>query len=264
MRIALVVIATIVTVGAVGGLGVIALELAASRFVTETHALPGDVRSLAIDTGDVPVPLHIVTDVGAEVPRVDLRLITKTRGPLFAIDTDGDGIRITLADSDSGFLRFNGTGAMKVVLPPDIARDLSLTIDRPAGALTVDSDLDRLAARTGDGTLTLGGSARLMEVAVENGDIRTDTKIAVAESFRGTSKVGSIRLEFSAAPRYTEVVAGGDVSVEVPSSQSYRIRAEPAPGIGHSTVSVPETTNPRAAMVTARSVGGNVRVAETS
>ncbi|KUH80940.1 hypothetical protein AU186_07915 [Mycobacterium sp. GA-1999] len=261
VRAALVAIAGLVSLATLAGLGVFAFGLAGSRIVTNTQVLPADMQRLSIDTGDVPVAVRITTDGSADEPRVDLRMVTRADGEQPTVVTDNGSSRVTLGAAASGFPWYIGTGELTVVLPPDVARGLSVTVDRRAGSLTTDADLDELVANIDDGAVTLGGSARVIDVAVRRGDISTDTRIAVSESFRATAETGSISVEFRAAPRTTEAIAGGDVTVGLPGSEPYRVRAQSELPNGE-TVTVPETPDPSAPVVTAHSKSGSVKVTE--
>jgi hypothetical protein len=77
-----------------------------------------------------------------------------------------------------------------------------------------------------------------------------------------TTESGGISVEFRAAPRATEAIADGDVTVGLPGPGSYRVRAEPGRPAGKTMVTVPETTDPSAPEVTVRSKRANVMVNE--
>ena len=262
MRVVLVVIASLVSFVAVGGLGTLAFGLSGSRVVTDSQALPAGIRMLTVDTGDVPVGVRLITDPDASEPHVDLRILTRATDTRMTVANDASGSRVTLGDNGSGFLWPVGAGAgeIKVILPPGVARGLSVTVSHRTGPLITESDLDQLIAKIDNGTVTLGGSARLIDVDVRHGDIGTSTGIAVTESFRAATETGRISVEFRAPPRTTEAIAGGNATVGLPGTEPYRVRAE-APR-GETLVTVPETTDPSAAAVTARSTSGNVNVTE--
>ncbi|MCV7241144.1 hypothetical protein [Mycolicibacterium celeriflavum] len=262
MRALLVAIAALVSGATLAGLGVLAFGIADSRIVTHTQALPADMQLLTIDTGEVPVAVRIVADDSATEPRVDLRMVTRADGPPPAVITDSGSSRVTLGDAASGFLSYIGTGELTVVLPPDVARGLRVTVNHRTGPLTTDADLDHLVANVDDGTVTLGGSARVIDVEVRHGDISTNARIAVSETFRATAETGSISMEFRAAPRTTEAIARGNVTVGLPGSEPYRVRAETDMPHGVTTVTVPETADPSAPGLTALSKSGNVKVIE--
>ena len=99
-----------------------------------------------------------------------------------------------------------------------------MTVKQRTGSLSTDANLDQLVANT-DGAVTLGGSARRVYVNVRRGDITTRTPIAVTESFTADTEYGGISVEFRVAPRTTEAIAGGDVTVGLP----VRVRIECAP-----------------------------------
>ncbi|WP_141562657.1 hypothetical protein [Mycobacterium neglectum] len=83
-----------------------AAGLGSVRVVTETQALPANMRSLAIAK-------------------------------------ENAGSRITLSDSGSGFLWFKRTGEIKVILPPYVARDLSVTVNDQDRSLANAASLDQ-------------------------------------------------------------------------------------------------------------------------
>lgn len=263
MRVVLVVIAALVLLGTLAGLGVLAIGLSGSRLITDTAVLPTDLRQLTIDTGNVPVAVRLITEDEAPAPRVDLRMVTRADDPPLAVTVEADRSQLTLRDSGSEFLWFNATGEIKVVLPPDVGRLLSVTVNHSAGTLTSEADLDQLVAKSDDGTVTLGGSARLIDVDVRRGDVNTSTRIAVSESFTATAKSGNISVEFRAAPRTTEAIASGNVTVGMPRSEPYRVRTRSGPPDGETRVTVATTTDAGAPVVTARSESGNVQVIET-
>jgi hypothetical protein len=189
-------------------------------------------------------------------------MVTRGDDTQLAVAEDAAGSRVTLSDSGSGFLWFNRTGEMRVILPPDVARGLSVTVNQRTGSLATEANLDRLVAETDNGTVTLGGSARLIDVSVGHGDISTGTGIAVTESFKANTESGGISVEFRAAPHATEATADGAVTVGLPSPGPYRVRAQSGEPDGETTVTVPETTDTSAPRVTARSKSANVNVTE--
>lgn len=260
MRVLIVVLAAVVSLGTLGSLSALAFGLASIRVVTDTQALPASVRLLTVDTGDVPVIVRLTTDVDADEPRVELRMVTSTDDTQLAVATDDAGSRVTLRDTGTGFLRFSRTGELKVVLPPGVARELSVTVNQRTGSLSTDANLDQLVANTDDGTITLGGSARRVDVNTHRGDISTSAPIAVTESFTADTESGGISVEFRVAPRTTEAIAGGDVTVGLPVSGSYRVRAQSGGRDGETTVTVPVTSDPSAPGVMAHSKGADVTV----
>ena len=258
----LVVVAAFVCLGVLGSLSALAYGLGNIRVATETQTLPSGMRSLTIDTGDDPVTLRLVTDINATVPRIDSRIITTASDSQLTIANDEASSRVTLGASGSGLFRFSRTGEIEVLLPPDVARGLKVTITQRAGSLTTDADLDQLVARTDNGAVTLGGSARRVDVGVGEGDVDTRTRIAVTETFRATTESGGIAVEFRTPPRTTEAIADGDVTVGLPGPGPYRVRAQSGRPPGTTMVTVRETADPNAPGVTAQSKSGNVLVAE--
>ena len=136
-----------------------------------------------------------------------------------------------------------------------------MTVNQRSGSLSTDANLDQLVANT-DGAVTLGGSARRVYVNVRRGDITTSTPIAVTESFTADTEYGGISVEFRVAPRTTEAIAGGDVTVGLPVPGPYRVRAQSEGRHGKTSVTVPETSAPSAPGVMAHSKGANVTVTE--
>lgn len=262
LRVLLVVVAALVCLGTLGSLSALAYGLGNIRVATDTDPLPSGMRSLTIDTGDDPVTLRLITDINATEPRIDSRMVTSTGDAQLTIVNDDASSRVALGGSGSGLFRFSRTGEIKVLLPPDVARGLKVTVTQRAGSLSIDADLDQLVAGTDSGAVTLGGSARRVDVSVGHGDISTSTRIAVTESFRASTESGGISVEFRAAPRTTEAIADGDVTVGVPGPGPYRVRARSERSPGKAMVTVRETTEPSAPEVIARSKSGNVLIAE--
>ncbi|RAV13522.1 hypothetical protein DQP55_10105 [Mycolicibacterium sp. GF69] len=219
------------------------------------------MRSLSIDTGGIPVPVGISADADAKQPRVELRMVTRTDDTRLSIASENTGSRVTLGTGGSAFRWLVGTG-LNVVLPPDVARKLSVTVNHRTGSLSTDADLDQMTVNSGDGTVALSGSARSIDVDVRHGDITTKSRIAVTESFSASTQDGSISIEFRAAPRDIEAIASGNVTVGLPGLDAYRVRAGSEAPNGSTTVTVPETSDPSAPKVTVRSVTANVSVQE--
>jgi len=134
-RVVLATIAVVVTLGSLVSLGVVAIGLGSIRIVTESRALPTDMRLLSIDTGDVPAVVRVVTDADAREPRIDLRMVTRGQTQLNVADDAADS-RVTLSDNGSGFLWFDRSGEIRVILPPDVARDLSVKVNEQARPIT--------------------------------------------------------------------------------------------------------------------------------
>jgi hypothetical protein len=129
MRIVLAFIGVVVVLASFASLGVLAIGLSSTRVVTDTQALPSNMRALAIDTGDDQVVVKVVTDADAQEPRVDVRMVTRGDDSPVAVAAEASSTRITLSDSGSGFLWFSRTGEITVILPPDVARGLSVTVN---------------------------------------------------------------------------------------------------------------------------------------
>jgi hypothetical protein len=262
MRVVLVVLAALVTLGTLSSLGALAFGVSSIRVVDTTQALPASVRSLTIDIRGVPVAVSVATDLGATQPRVDLRAVTTNDDTGLAVANDVAGSRVTLRDSVAGYMRWVHEAYIKVILPPGAARVLSMTVNQRTGSLSTDANLDQLVANIDYGAVTLGGSARRVDVNVRRGDIRTRTPIAVTESFKADTEYGGISVEFRVAPRTTEAIADDDVTVGLPVRGPYRVRAQSEARHGETTVTVPETSDPGAPEVMAHSKGAHVAVTE--
>lgn len=142
-RAVLVLIGVLVAIGSLVSLSVLAFGLSSVHVVTDTRALPANTRSLIVDTGDIPVAVRLTTDADAREPRVDLRMVTRGDGTQLTVVEDATNSRITLSDSGSGFLWFKRTGEMNVILPPDVARELSVTVNQQARSLANTASLDQ-------------------------------------------------------------------------------------------------------------------------
>ena len=107
---------------------------------------------------------------------------------------------------------------MTLVLPPDLARRLTVTTQQKVGVVLAHADLDQLIARTDDGEIVLSGSARRIEVHTETGDVVTRDPIAVSESFTANTIDGDIKVDLKdAAPApSTRSSENGDVIVALP------------------------------------------------
>ena len=60
-----------------------------------------------------------------------------------------------------------------LVLPPDLARKLTVTTQQDNGVVLAQADLDQLIAHTDNGAVVLSGSARRIEIHTDNGDVIT-------------------------------------------------------------------------------------------
>jgi Putative adhesin len=263
-RITLIVAAVVLVVGAVVSLGTVAWGLSSFRVVTDSKPLPAAMRALVIDTGSVPVAVRITADRDASEPRVDLRMVNSTRAganPLM-VNSDSSETRITLSGEASTILDWSRAGELKLVLPPDLARRLTVTTDQELGVVLANADLDQLIARTADGEIVLNGSARRIEVHTDTGDVVTRDPISVSESFSATTIDGDIKVDLKdAAPRTVDAsTANGDVILALPATGRYLVNANTAWEQGSTVVRVPQTNNREqaAAVVTARSETGDV------
>lgn len=251
-------------VGTLIALGVAAWGVASFRVITDTKPLPVAMRSVFVDTGSVPVAVRITTDREAREPRVDLRMVNSTRAganPL-AVNTDATGTRISIKGEGSTFLDLGRAGEITLVLPPDLARKLTVTTQQDTGVVLAQADIDQLIARTDNGEIVLSGSARRIEIHTDNGDVVTREPISVSESFSATTDNGDIRVDFSdAAPRTIDVTSdNGDVIIALPARGPYVVNASAGEDAGATVVRVPQTTDRKAAaaVITARSDNGDV------
>jgi hypothetical protein len=262
VRVTLIVAAAVLVVGTVVSLGTVAWGISSFRVVTDSKPLPTAMRSLVVDTGSVPVAVRITTDREAREPRADLRMVNSTRAganPL-AVNADGANARVTISGERSMFLDWGRAGQITLVLPPDLARRLTVTTQQDNGIVLAQADLDQLIARTDNGEVVLSGSARRIEVYTDNGDVVTRDPIMVTESFSATTANGDIRVDFSdAAPRTVDATSeNGDVIVALPARGPYVVNANTENG--DTAVRVPQATDREnaAAVVTARSENGDV------
>jgi hypothetical protein len=266
VRVTLIVAAAVLVVGTVVTLGVMAWGISSFRVITDSKPLPAAMRSLVVNTGSVPVAVRITTDREAREPRADLRMVNSTRAganPL-AVSTDRAEVRLTLSSEPSTFLQWSRGGEITVVLPPDLARRLTVTTQQDNGVVLAQADLDQLIAHTDNGAVVLSGSARRIEVHTDNGEVVTRNPISVSESFSATTDNGEINVDFSAvAPRTVDVTSdNGDIVVALPTGGPYVVNANTEKG--DTSVRVPQTTNREnaAAVLTIRSENGDVTVDE--
>jgi DUF4097 and DUF4098 domain-containing protein YvlB len=252
----------VLVVGAVATLGTAAWGISSFRVITDSKPLPTAMRSLVVDTGSVPVAVRITADRDARQPRADLRMVNSTRAganPL-AVNADGANVHVTIAGERSMFMDWGRAGEITLVLPPELARRLTVTTQQDNGIVLAQADLDQLIARTDNGEVILSGSARRIEIHTDNGDVVTRDPIVVTESFAATTDNGDIRVDFSdAAPRMVDATSdNGDVVVALPARGRYVVNA--TTDNGDTTVRVPQSTDREnaAAVVTARSENGDV------
>ena len=262
----LIVAAAAVVVGTLATLGTMAFGIASFRVVTDTKTLPAAVRSLVVDTGSVPVAVRITTDRDAREARADLRMVNSTRAganPL-AVNVDRETARVTLNGESSAFLEWVRAGEITVVLPPELARRLTVTTQQETGVVLAQADVDQLIARTDDGAVVLSGAARRIEAYTDNGDVVTRSPISVSESFSAKTANGDIKVDFTeTAPRMIDATnENGDVIVALPARGPYVVNANT--DNGDTTIRVPQATDREkaAAVVTARSENGDVVIDE--
>jgi Putative adhesin len=262
IRVTLVAAAAVLAVGAVVSLGVVAWGVSSFRVITDTKPLPTAMRSLVVDTGGVPAAVRITTDREAREPRADLRMVNSTgagANPL-AVNTDRDETRVTISGESTPFLQWGRAGEITLVLPPDLARRLTVTTQQDNGVVLAYADLDQLIARTDNGEVVLRGSARRVLIHTDNGDVVTGDPILVSESFSANSANGDINVDFAeTAPRTVDATSeNGDVIVGLPARGPYVVNANTENG--DTAVRVPRTTDREnaAAVVTARSENGDV------
>jgi hypothetical protein len=264
VRVTLIVAAAVLVVGTVVSLGTVAWGVSSYRVITDTKPLPTAMRSLAVDTGSVPVAVRITADREAREPRADLRMVNSTRAganPL-VVNADGADVRVTISGERSMFMDWGRAGEITLVLPPELARRLTITTQQDNGIVLAQADLDQLIARTDNGEVLLSGSARRVEIHTDNGDVVTRHPISVSESFTATTDNGEIRVDFSdAAPRTVDATSdNGDVTIALPERGPYVVNA--TTDNGDTTVRVPEVTDRKnaAAVVTVRSENGDVTI----
>ena len=75
IRVLLIAAAAVLVLGSVATLGVAAWGLSAFRVITDSKPLPPTMRSLIVDTGQLPVAVRITADPDAKQPRADMRMI---------------------------------------------------------------------------------------------------------------------------------------------------------------------------------------------
>jgi hypothetical protein len=261
-RLSLIAAAAVLAVGTLASLGAVAWGIASFRVITDSKPLPVAMRSVFVDTGSVPVAVRITTDRKAREPRADLRMVNSTRAganPL-VVNADPTGARVTINGESSTFLQWGRAGEITLVLPPDLARKLTVTVQQDTGVVLAQADIDQLIARTDTGAVVLSGAARRVEVHNVDGEVATRDPIRVTESFSATTETGDIKVDFAeTAPRTVDVSSqDGDVILALPARGPYVVNANTADG--NTDVRVPQTTNREnaAAVVTARSDTGDV------
>ncbi|HTI78692.1 MAG TPA: DUF4097 family beta strand repeat-containing protein, partial [Mycobacterium sp.] len=195
-------------------------------------------------------------------PRADLRMVNSIRAganPL-VVNADGTSARVTINGESSTFLDLGRAGEINLVLPPDLARKLTVTAQQDTGVVLAQADLDQLIAHTDTGAVVLSGAARRVEIHNVDGEIVTRDPIRVTESFSATSETGDIKVDFAeTAPRTVDARSqDGDVVIALPQRGPYLVNVNSVDG--DTQIRVPQTTDRQtaAAVVTARSDTGDV------
>ena len=261
-RLTLIAAAAVLVVGTLASLGAVAWGVASFRVITDSKPLPAGMRSVVVDTGSVPVAIRITTDREAREPRADLRMVNSIRAganPL-VVNADGTSARVTINGESSTFLDLGRAGEINLVLPPDLARKLTVTAQQDTGVVLAQADLDQLIAHTDTGAVVLSGAARRVEIHNVDGEIVTRDPIRVTESFSATTETGDIKVDFAeTAPRTVDARSqDGDVVIALPQRGPYLVNVNSVDG--DTQIRVPQTTDRQtaAAVVTARSDTGDV------
>ncbi|WP_197377677.1 hypothetical protein [Mycolicibacterium baixiangningiae] len=266
LRGTLIAVAATLVVGSVAALSVTAWGLSTVRVLSDSHTLPAAMRSLVVDTADIPVAIRIATDPDAREAHATLRLVnTANSGDhRLALTTAGPETRIILEGRPSPTFGWARGGEITVTLPPEQARRLSVRTQQETGVVHAQADLDQLTARTTHGAIVLSGSARRVEVQTVDGEVTARDPISVRERFAATTSEGEIVVDFrDAAPRTVEAISRtGDIVLGLPDRGPYLVRAQS----GDATrVQVEETSDPAEATseITARTDTGSVVIEES-
>lgn len=268
LRAGVVIVAALVLLGSIGGLTAAAVGIGNTRVIADSQTLPASMRTLTINTGTVPMRVHIETDDDAREPRVDMRFVTvKQPGEQNLDIVTGPDTRIEVRGRTAEWLEWARAGELTVVLPPEVGRRLTVTTDQRLGVLDVDADLDRLVARSTGGVVILDGSARSIQAEVQHGTIVAHDPILVRETFSATVIEGDIDVRFrDVAPRTVEATSDdGAVVLGLPGDGPFLVNAMTTSDHDSAEVRVPQTTNRNEAesVVTARTSGGDVVIEQT-
>ena len=76
------------------------------------------------------------------------------------------GTRVTINGEPSAFLHWGRAGEIRLVLPPDLARKLTVTTQQETGVVLAQADIDQLMARTDTGAVVLSGAAGRIIIAL--------------------------------------------------------------------------------------------------
>jgi hypothetical protein len=260
LRVILVIAAAVLVVGSVAALGVTAWGLNTLRTSNDGKDLPGTMRSLVIEASDVSI--HVKSDPKVTTPRADLRTVgsSSRAQQRLNVTTDAGQTRIRVTRNSGHVVGF-GSSDLTVTLPPALAGGLFVTTQQNDGTLTVDSDLNRLIARSSDGDVVLNGAVHVVDVSARDGDIASRKPLSISESFVAEAVDGDVAVTFAdPTPRtITATTRDGDVALTLPAAGPYLVktRSEYA-----TSVEVPETTDPALAVseVTVRSDDGNIAI----
>ncbi|WP_123028822.1 DUF4097 family beta strand repeat-containing protein [Mycolicibacterium stellerae] len=267
IRVLLIAAAAVLVMGSLGSLGVAAWGLSTFRVVTDSKPLPSTMRSLVVDTGQLPVAVRITAEPGATQPRADMRMVNSARAgshPL-TVTNDSTGTRLTIGGEPSPFLQWGRAGEITVVLPPEVARRLTVTSQQRTGVLMTQADLDQVTARMTHGAVLLSGAARRIDVDSVDGDVVARTAVSVTESFRATTANGDIEVDFKTAPRTVDATTdNGDIRIALPPRGPYVVNVNTSDSSGDTVVRVPQTSDRKGAtsVVTARSDTGDIVIDE--
>ncbi len=267
IRVALIVAAVGLIVAVVASLTALAWGLSRFRVIADTMALPTTVRALTVDTGSMPVAIRIIGDRDATEPRVDLRMVAALEmgsNPL-SVSEDSRTARVAIGSESPSPLPMDRAGEIRLVLPPEVAQQLTVTAVQHMGVLFAEADLDQLITENSSGAVILGGSARTVDITNDHGEVITRRPITVTESFRAASQSGDINVDFAAAPTTVDVATrDGDVVLALPVPGPYLVNATTGRQRGSTVVGVPQTRDEAdaAAVVTAHSEAGDVLVEE--
>lgn len=262
IRVALILVAALVCLGAVSLLGAAAAGIGSSRAAADDVELPAGLRALTVNVGDLPISLRVTADPEATAPRAEIRSVSALGAGRPELRLSDDGATLSLSGERDGWLRWARAGELTLVLPPDTARAMTLTIGQRFGALQVDADLDRLNARNDNGAVLLRGSANTMDIRNQHGMVHSRGPISVRDSFAVTSGEGDIDVDFRGTPpRRVDVSTGaGQVEIRLPGEGPFAVTA--ASERGGTQVRVPQAFDPETAVavVTARSGSGRVSI----
>lgn len=267
VRAALIVAAAALVTAVVISLSSAAWAVSSFRVVKDSMALPNTLTSVTVDTGSVPTAVRITTDREVREPRVDMRMVNSIRAasnPL-AVTADGTAARVTIDAEPSEFLRWGRAGEITLVLPPELARRVSVTTQQETGVVFAQADIDQLTVRTVNGAVILSGSAQRVEITNEHGAITTREPIAVTESFRATTTTGDISVDFTEPPETVDATTEhGDIAIALPPPGPYFVGTTTGWPGDSADVDVPLTRDRdnAASVLTARAETGSIAISE--